>query len=208
MSDKRSVATDALETLGTAPLDERQKRDAIHLAVEPVIAGEAMEPGDHITVKDGTAWRADKGDEDPPLGIVDPFLDRRVRKGQRFWFVMYPRQVTSLRHVWAHPAFPDEVGTSAPEEPAPPAIQTLRSKQAKERSERWLREFCAGADCPSYDEVMGVIASGNRDTWDDEYLHFHGRDAHGEIPPEFWDHAENVLGRKLEQRPTYFSCSC
>lgn len=39
MSDKRSVATDALETLGTI-IDDKQKRDAIHLAVEPVVAGE------------------------------------------------------------------------------------------------------------------------------------------------------------------------
>lgn len=33
-------------------------------------------------------------------------------------------------------------------------------------------------------------------------------DAYGEIPPEFWDHAENVLGRRLRKRPTYFDCSC
>lgn len=37
--DKRSVSTDALETLGTI-IDDRAGRDAIHLAVEPVHAGE------------------------------------------------------------------------------------------------------------------------------------------------------------------------
>ena len=41
-SDKRSVATDALETLGTI-IDDTQKRDAIHLAVEPVVAGERLQ---------------------------------------------------------------------------------------------------------------------------------------------------------------------
>jgi hypothetical protein len=191
MSDKRSVATDALDTLGTAPLDEHQKRDAIHLAVEPVIAGERLKPGERITVTDGIASSAD---DDDVLGIVDPFLTRAVRKGQRFWFVMLPRTIKSLRHVWAHPAFPDEVGTSA-KQPA-----------SKEASERWLREFIDRSNCPSYEVVLGVIARGS--ALDREYLHFDGSDAHGDIPPEFWDHVEVVLGRKVEHRPAYFSCSC
>jgi hypothetical protein len=46
MSNARSVATDALATLGTI-IDDTQKRDAIHIAVEPVIAGERLRPGDH-----------------------------------------------------------------------------------------------------------------------------------------------------------------
>ena len=47
--DKRSVVTDALETLGNI-IDDTCKRDAIHLAVEPCIAGEVLSPGDHIGV--------------------------------------------------------------------------------------------------------------------------------------------------------------
>jgi hypothetical protein len=45
---------------------------------------------------------------------------------------------------------------------------------------------------------------------DGEYLFFAGRDAHGEIPPEFWDHVEVVTGKKIgpEDRAQYFSCSC
>jgi hypothetical protein len=107
--DNRSVSTDALATLGTI-IDASQKRDAIHLAVEPVVAGESLMPGDHITVEDGIATATETG---AGLGIVDPFLKGRVRKGERFWFVMYPRMVHSLRHVWSHPAFVDE-----PEQPA------------------------------------------------------------------------------------------
>jgi hypothetical protein len=42
----------------------------------------------------------------------------------------------------------------------------------------------------------------------DEYMHFDGRDAHGEIPPEFWQHVEIVLGYKPEHSPSSFSCSC
>jgi len=224
-SDKRTMATDALETLGNL-IDDTQRRDAIHLAVEPVVAGEDMDPGDHVTVREGTAWRADKPRNwsNPPLGIVDPFLDRGPRKGQRFWFVMYPRQVRSLRHVWAHPAFPDEAGTSRG---APDAGQdedekndgVLPAALRRDASEKWLREFCSGADCPSYEYVMELIDKGELPSLEIEYyanggeytehhLHFEGRNAHGEIPPEFWDHAEIVLGRKLAQRPAHFTCNC
>lgn len=102
--DKRSVTTDALETLGTI-INDQQKRDAIHLAVEPVVAGTQLVPGQHITVKDGVALPALVG---KGIGIVDPFLTAMLNPGERFWFVMYPRMVHSLRHVWTHPAFSDE----------------------------------------------------------------------------------------------------
>lgn len=199
MSDKRSVATDALATLGTI-IDDTQKRDAIHIAVEPVVAGERLHPGCHITVIDGVAWASSPDDPpepgEEPLGIVDPFLTRNVKKGQRFWFLMYPRMVTSLRHVWAHPAFPDEVGTPAP------AVERVADDKAA--SEKWLRDFCDRSDCPGYETVIAAVL----DQADEEYVHFDGRDAHGEIPSEFWHHAEIVLGRKFEHHPTYFSCSC
>jgi hypothetical protein len=205
--DKRTVATDALETLGTI-LDGTQHRDAIHIAVDPVEAGADLPRGSHITVKNGIAMPATEGSEDD-LGIVDPFLPvKKVKKGQQFWFLMHPRMVKSLRHVWSHPAFPDEAGVLHKKTDADIAA-----------SELWLRKFCDEADCPGYDIVMKLISEGSLSspdseyydtggTYDDEYLHFSGSDAHGSIPPEFWDHAELVLGRKLTQRPTYFSCSC
>lgn len=199
--DKRKVTTDALETLGTI-IDNTQKRDAIHLAVEPVIAGQVLGPGQHIRVENGTAYRSLEGQGQ---GIVDPFLPRKVQKGEHFWFVMYPRMVHSLRHVWTHPDFPDEVGTS--------------SKPTKEASKKWIEHFLATTDAPSYDIVMELIDKGTLSTdspeyydtggrYDESYLHFSGSDAHGEIPAEFWVHAENVLGRTLDKRPSYFSCSC
>lgn len=38
--------------------------------------------------------------------FVDPFLNQDVKPGQSFWFVMKPRLVRSLRHVWEHEDFP------------------------------------------------------------------------------------------------------
>lgn len=97
-ADKRSVHTDALQTLGT--IITEGGRDAIHLAVEPVVAGEPLEPGEDIGIENGVAWG--KSDHIKKVGIVDPFLKDRVKTGEKFWLIVYPRQITSLRHVWEH----------------------------------------------------------------------------------------------------------
>lgn len=208
-ADKRSVATDALATLGTI-IDETAGRDAIHIAVEPVRAGMKLFPGQHVGVADGVAFTTGKRVH---VGIVDPFLTDPIAPDQWFWLFVYPRQITSLRHVWSHPAFPED-GAPAP----------VTDKQAA--SEQWLRDWLQShGDNPGYDIVMATIRDGSwsekpgagyndRDDYsptgrmDDEWLHFDGMDAHGSIPNEFWDHVENVLGRKVPQRPSYFSCSC
>lgn len=114
-ADKRTVSTDALETLGMIHF-KPEARDAIHLAVEPVIAASDLRVGQKIGIIDGIAYpansRAKQSKENPAgvfvpyHGIVDPFLPRAVEKGESFWFVMAPRMVASLRHVWEHPDFP------------------------------------------------------------------------------------------------------
>ena len=196
--DKRSVSTDALETLGTI-IDEKAGRDAIHLAVEPAIAAQKLYPGQDVGFVEGGV-----GPCANPLGIVDPFLKAPVQQGERFWLVVYPRQITSLRHVWEHPAFPL---ASAQIE-----VEDLRKKN----SEAWLRSFCHSGDAPSYEELI-ALACGPMDGDSDygwshqgEYLLARGHDAHGDIPPELWDHVENVIGKKIpsEKRATHFSCSC
>lgn len=105
-ADKRSTHTDALETLGMIHF-KPEARDAIHLAVEPVIAGEDLLPGQDIGLVDGFAFGKSPGLV-KPLGIVDPFLPRAVKQGEKFWLVVYPRMITSLRHVWSHPAFEEK----------------------------------------------------------------------------------------------------
>lgn len=113
MSD-RTPSTDALETLGMIHF-KPEHRDAIHLAVDPAVAGMNLNVGDKIGIIDGVAYCTgtlfDNGSEDgirvPYHGIVDPFLPRGPDMGESFWFVMAPRQVRSLRHVWEHPDFPE-----------------------------------------------------------------------------------------------------
>lgn len=194
--DKRSVTTDALETLGQF-ISEREKRDAIHLAVEPVTAGAELNPGQHITVKNGVAYPADRGQG---LGIVDPFLPTYVRSGQRFWFVMYPRMVHSLRHVWTHPAFVDE-----PEKQVllQPAVDD-RMERARARIQAAANEM--GLDCDeiidgarNYQKYGDYMVDGGR--WEGESL---------SDPATFWDAYQTVTGEEVppDNRESFFSCSC
>lgn len=189
-SDKRTVTTDALETLGMI-ITANEKRDAIHLAVENAIAAHLLRAGEHVGFVDGGVGVCAN-----PVGIVDPFLTVPVTKGSRFWLVVYPRQITSLRHVWTHPAFPE-------------VAEELTATPSRAASEKWLRDFISGADCPDYETVIAK-AINNSDAWDSQYLHFSGSDAHGEIPPAFWTHVEIVTGKAIpqEKRAEYFSCSC
>ena len=98
---------DALTTIGT--LITNGRRDAIHCAVEPVIAGERLVAGDHVgitnTAEDGQRATRSAG---TLIGIVDPFLNVVVNKGQMFWLCVYPRTITNLRHAWSHPLIEDE----------------------------------------------------------------------------------------------------
>lgn len=188
--------SETIETLGKL-ISEAEKRDAIHVAVEPAVAAHTLRPGEHVGFVDDGFGVCEK-----PLGIVDPFLAVAVQKGQRFWLFIYPRKITSLRHVWAHPDFPD----------------AGYIPKSSAESEAWLRNFIENADCPDYDTVIAVASGAQLPSVDPnyygshyvdtEYLHFEGRDAHGDIPPEFWDHLEIVTGKKITTRAKYFSCSC
>ncbi len=189
---KRSVTTDALETLGTI-IDDQQKRDAIHLAVEPVVVGdEDHTPGCHVTVRDGISYRIPSGHASA-LGIIDPFLDRTadIKKGDRVWFVMYPRTVHSLRHVWTHPAFRDEVAVALDQATA----------ERRAEAERWIRAYLEeeGFD---YGHIMRQVAA----MITDDINSGSGSDFHPS--GEFWAHAEIAIGVKLVHRPDYFKCGC
>lgn len=195
---KHTTHTDALDTLGSI-IGPNEARDAIHLAVEPAVCGEnRLKPGEHVYRReDGCYYGTTGATGQYLLGIVDPFLTADVKKGQRFWLVVYPRQITSLRHVWEHPAFAASGETA----------QAPDNKRAA--AEAWLRDFCGRADCPGFEAVVAKAL--RNDGWNpEEYLHFDGQDAHGEIPPEFWEHMEAYTGRTFgpSERPTGFSCSC
>ena len=139
-ADKRSVVNDAVATLGTI-IDANARRDAIHVACEPVQASCKLWPGQNVGVIQGEAYPAGKH-----VGIVDPFLKDPVEAGEWFWLLVYPRTITGLQHTWQHPDFPDKVADN-------PVFEVFN----KEESEAWLREFCRTSDCPSYEILIAAI---------------------------------------------------
>jgi hypothetical protein len=182
------VNTDALETLGTIIQDGG--RDAIHLAVEPVIAGQKLNPGQDIGLIDGKAYPSGKSLK--LVGIVDPFLADTVLEGEKFWLIVYPRQITSLRHVWSHPDFPQN--------------DTKFDLSTKEKSIKWLQEYAEENDV-SYEYLMDTADSHQGESWGD-YIVQGGRFEGYSTPDEFWDHYSIVREKLNPKRQNFFSCSC
>lgn len=207
-AEKRSVSTDALETLGMVHF-RQEYRDAIHLAVEPVKAGENLKRGEYITLADGVAVKCL---EKNALGIVDPFI-KSVKKGDSFWLVVLPRKITSLRHVWSHPDFKEDV-----------EVVPNPQEDAKQEAYKWIQEYAESFGI--YDEeyygtkysidAEDLIAYGKdfyedmeRGSWPD-YL-VKGGLLEGEYTSDlFWEKLSIYLGRELNSKYTgnFFSCSC
>lgn len=212
-ADNRSVFTDALETLGTI-ITEKEKRDAIHLAVEPVIAGQILGPGEHIGIMDGKAYGSKPGLK--LIGIVDPFIMTGLEEGDRFWMVIYPRKINSLRHVWSHPDLPDTVDIEPP------------LSRSKEVSREFIRNYISqncGEDpdekpYEGHGEEYGltkqaeptiydcVVETASRST-DRDNLHF-GFTIYGRLTDEFWEHIGVLTDQYIPatMRAQSISCSC
>jgi hypothetical protein len=176
-------------------IDGRGERDAIHVAIMPVMAAETLQPGQHIGFKKG-GWQVTATPDAPHklIGIVDPFLPRAVAEGQRFYMCLYSQTITSLRHNWSHPAISEDGGgVGSP-------------------SEKWLRDFALSVDA-DYHEMMQIAAThctGER--WGGDYLIEGGKWEGQSTPDEFWTHFEIVTGKKPNDAdngsPGIFSCSC
>lgn len=193
--------------LGLPPAED-DYRDAVHVAVLPAAARHMLSPGDHVArYPDGTFGHSGGGDnwQSPPLiGVVDPYLRDKVNRGERFWLLLYPGTITSLRHEWIHPDI-DVAKTQT-------VLDHIPNEDERAASETWLRNFCGREDTPGYETTMAIIRgeAPEHRQWSDEYIHTDGIDGHASIPPEFWHHVEIVLGRRIpmERRAKQFSCSC
>lgn len=185
---ERKVSTDALETLGTI-ISENEKRDAIHLAVLPVVATMKMHPGDDVGLVEGGASTKAAN----LIGIVDPFLTKPVREGERFWLVIYPRKINSLRHVWSHPDVDD-------------ADESVAKPSAKSHAEQELRQVADSAGL-----TLAALLEGAREYLShNEYMVQGGKWEGFSVPHDFWDHYELHTGEKVpeQERGNFFSCSC
>lgn len=197
---------DAVATMGDILPEDAGGRDAVHVAVFSAVSQEHLFPGQSVgIVKEFGGGDMEVSSTATPIGIVDPFLNHSVSRTTRFWVFLFPRTITGLSHRWTHPSF----GENGDEEKE----LVYATPNAKAASEQWLRNFCNASDAPSYLSVLARaerVADGESGSdYDDDYLHFDGQEAHGPIPPEFWDHVSVVLGQRiLGPKARYFSCGC
>lgn len=75
-------------------------KDAVHAPIVAVRAANYLEVG--CRVKLNKHNEAIKGSDRDYLGVVDPFLDKDVRRGGLFWMVVRPDKVGEVSHTWVH----------------------------------------------------------------------------------------------------------
>lgn len=202
--DNNMSAKDAVATMGTILSDPEVKgRDAVHVAVIAVVAGEKLSPGQDVELADGRAPNGEyvavtKASKKYKLiGIVDPYLKAVVWPDERFWLYLYPRTITGLNHHWTHPDFPEE--DTEGQAYARPAEQLA--------SEQWIREYCNSMGV----DYVDMMAHADTALHNDSHYWVEGGRFEGEyLPDEFWTHYEHVTGKTVpnEKRRSFFSCSC
>lgn len=90
------------------PIDGPAFRDAIHVAVFPAFAEVPLNPGDALWLmgpRAGDAYKVGVCSRRAADAFVDPFLADPLPPGAKFYACLRPGTVTSLRHVYTHPAF-------------------------------------------------------------------------------------------------------
>ena len=186
------MSEDILRSIGTLH-DAEMPRDAIHIAVTPVVATTRIAPGEKISFVAGSTEKVAPSADG--CGLADPFLNAPVYPGERFWMFMYPGSITSLRHDWTHPAFAD--GRLSIED------------GEKAASVAWMIDFAEGYSF-TLDEM---IAAGRRYLKHGQYLY--GKHDSGDlesesVPEHFWDHYQRITGEMVnsDDRGNFFTCSC
>lgn len=198
---------DAVETMGKILPDEIPvgTRDAVHVAVLAATAGETLWAMGDVSYENGIACTEGKH-----IGIVDPFLDGKVKRGQKFWLFLYPRTITGLKHVWEHP---DVAGVQQEYFPTP--VKKARSEAdvtaARDEAVEYLHQW-AGNHGVEYTSMMRKIKECINDEGElDDYINL-GTGSSKEIddPEEFWTNVGLVLNVDIKDKTqiTYFSCSC
>lgn len=174
-------------------------RDAVHVAIAPVIAGIHINPGQHV----GLTVNGLADPKRPPIGVADPFLSGPIIKGERFYLFLYPGTIQSLRHEWTHPGFDGEQGTTY-ESPR----EKVRNVTEKEAAEAWIARFAEDIDMT----VNKLMTAADDYVENDEYTHmgedesYKGRDDWD----EFWSRYKIVRGKTDIKTGGWapFSCAC
>lgn len=186
---------ETINTLGKfLPDDHDQHRDAVHIAVMPVVAGEELQPGEKVRIKFGTTDVAMSAEyNDDYVGLVDPFLKCQweVKVGQKFWLWLRPGTITGLRHEWTHPVLD-------------------KKQEPVSESETWLRQFADKWNFDYNEMLISAVEVGG-------YITARGKDLHsaGELDPGdedlFWQHIQTLTKKELDDKHKQkfcWSCTC
>jgi len=185
---------DTLNLLGKK-LSGGEGRDAVHVAVCPVFSDGFLRAGERVKFVPGSTERVTSWDyAGEVIGVIDPFLEGYVSQGERCWLFLLPNSITGLRHVWTHPAFPDQA--------QPTADKLITEKQF---AEHWLRGF-AGRYGADYDTLIAGAVSGEGVCFSDDLEY--GDFRYGS---EFWRYINIVTGRTFSEEhieSARFRCAC
>jgi len=164
-------------------IETNEHRDAIHIAVLPVTISdeEPLDPGTPVSFKiTGNSEIVCKAAWHRAIGIIDPFLKRKVRIGEMCWMFMMPNTITSLRHEWEHPQ--------------------VDGVDRKGIAEFWLRDFCAenGLD---YDYILSTFTKQDYCNTGDSEISMTM-----EQRTQLQQHLSVLVGREVDK--PRFACAC
>lgn len=186
-------------------------RDAIHLAIAPVIAAERLKPGESVTILQTASLKmalitVEACAPGEGVGIVDPFLKRGVKANERFYVLLYPNTITSLRHEWTHSAFETAPAVVAAQPLHANEEYSFSSDMDRATARANIQALADDVDL-TYDALIEA-AKAFLDTG--EYLCEGSQYMNAELPDSFWPDFELVTGRKVpgDKRWSFFSCSC
>ena len=167
------------------PLKGDEERDAIHIAILPVTAGDYIPPGQRIHVNSKGWASLSRGVHN---AVADPFWPRTIQPGERFYAFLFPYTIESLRHEWVHKDFP-----------CPPVYP---------EAEKWLRDF-AEDHYVGYEDMMTAaddLVKGHSDIMDICF----GMDVDYSERIEFWERYGQLRNQFIPNsvKEEYFSCSC
>ncbi len=207
------MASDQEITLGKPITHENPTRDAIHIAIYPAVAAHPLIPGQCVSF-----WAKDNFElmgivdyddiDNPPVGIVDPFLEGKIKKGTRFWVFLFPNTITALRHVWTHPRFTEQSQAVRVGDAMQHAVNRL--EDLKNQSMDWIANFAGKMDITATSLMLAAdqyVADGDYTRMDSEKY----KDVWKAFP-EFWKHYEIIRGPLNWDKADYvdvpFTCSC
>ena len=168
-----------------------QQRDAVHVAVTPIEAGDTLAPGEWVCLKEGVAHKRRSWRDGEAVGFVDPCLEEGVKAGQRFWLWLRPGSITSLRHNWTHPSLPEQPPTS-------------EQKQAAMKRMGEIGEHIGGFSAEQMVKYYADVATRGDGCLPNDIDNY-------DAPADFWEVGELITGLVIapaKKKDHYFRCAC